>query len=116
MNIEQGHLSEQDLERYREGLMDPRELLSSDDHLSSCSECFTRLGEDPLVLAARAATGLFERYFAAWQTGERVDGAPYPFAQRVGPLWLVRHPSLKKLAASRPFQLFYWCLTIFVIL
>ncbi len=36
-----------------------------------------------------AAAGLFERYFAPWQKGERVDGAPYPFAQRVGPLWLV---------------------------
>jgi 3',5'-cyclic AMP phosphodiesterase CpdA len=36
-----------------------------------------------------AAAGYFERYFAAWQTGERVDGATYPFAQRVGPVWLV---------------------------
>jgi 3',5'-cyclic AMP phosphodiesterase CpdA len=36
-----------------------------------------------------AASGLFERYFAPWQTGERVDDAPYPFAQQVGPLWLV---------------------------
>ncbi len=33
--------------------------------------------------------GLFERYFAPWQTGERLDGATYPFAQRVGPVWLV---------------------------
>jgi 3',5'-cyclic AMP phosphodiesterase CpdA len=37
--------------------------------------------------AARA--GHFERYFAPWLTGERIDGAAYPFAQRVGPLWLV---------------------------
>jgi 3',5'-cyclic AMP phosphodiesterase CpdA len=36
-----------------------------------------------------AASGLFEKYFAPWQTGERVDGAIYPFAQPVGPLWLV---------------------------
>lgn len=36
-----------------------------------------------------AAQGLFERHFAPWQTGERVDGAVYPFAQRVGPVWLV---------------------------
>lgn len=36
-----------------------------------------------------AAAGLFERYFAPWQEGERVDGATYPFAQRVGPVWLV---------------------------
>lgn len=32
---------------------------------------------------------LFERYFAAWQKGERVDGETYPFAQKVGPVWLV---------------------------
>ena len=36
-----------------------------------------------------AASGLFERYFAPWQEGERLDGATYPFAQRVGPVWLV---------------------------
>jgi 3',5'-cyclic AMP phosphodiesterase CpdA len=36
-----------------------------------------------------AESGLFERYFAAWQKGERVDGATYPFAQRVGHVWLV---------------------------
>jgi 3',5'-cyclic AMP phosphodiesterase CpdA len=35
------------------------------------------------------ASGLFERYFAPWQKGIRVDQAVYPFAQRVGPLWLV---------------------------
>jgi len=33
--------------------------------------------------------GHFERHFAPWLTGERVDEAVYPFAQRVGPLWLV---------------------------
>jgi 3',5'-cyclic AMP phosphodiesterase CpdA len=36
-----------------------------------------------------AASGLFERYFAPWQNGERVNGAVYPFAQRVGHVWLV---------------------------
>jgi 3',5'-cyclic AMP phosphodiesterase CpdA len=36
-----------------------------------------------------AASGLFERYFAPWQKGERVDSAVYPFAQRVGHVWLV---------------------------
>jgi len=34
-------------------------------------------------------SGLFERYFAPWQIGERIDGAAYPFAQQVGPVWLV---------------------------
>jgi 3',5'-cyclic AMP phosphodiesterase CpdA len=32
---------------------------------------------------------LFERYFAPWQTGERVDGEVYPFAQKVGHVWLI---------------------------
>lgn len=35
-----------------------------------------------------ARSGNFERHFAAWQTGQRCD-AHYPFAQRVGPVWLV---------------------------
>jgi 3',5'-cyclic AMP phosphodiesterase CpdA len=35
------------------------------------------------------ASGDFERHFAAWQAGERVDGGVYPFAQRVGSIWLV---------------------------
>jgi 3',5'-cyclic AMP phosphodiesterase CpdA len=33
--------------------------------------------------------GLFERYFGPWQSGVRIDDAVYPFAQRVGPFWLV---------------------------
>jgi 3',5'-cyclic AMP phosphodiesterase CpdA len=36
-----------------------------------------------------ARSGLFERYFAAWQTGERIDAAKYPFAQRLGDVWFV---------------------------
>jgi 3',5'-cyclic AMP phosphodiesterase CpdA len=36
-----------------------------------------------------AASGLFERYFAPWQKGLRVYDAPYPFAQRLGPVWLI---------------------------
>ena len=38
---------------------------------------------------AAARSGHFERYFAAWQVGERVGDAVYPFAQRVGPAWLI---------------------------
>ena len=34
-------------------------------------------------------SGAFERYFRLWQKGERVGEAIYPFAQRVGPAWLV---------------------------
>jgi 3',5'-cyclic AMP phosphodiesterase CpdA len=36
-----------------------------------------------------AASGLFERIFAPWQQGQRVDGQTYPFAQKVGEAWLV---------------------------
>ncbi|MFO0810300.1 MAG: metallophosphoesterase [Gemmataceae bacterium] len=33
--------------------------------------------------------GAFEAAFAPWLVGERIDGATYPFARRVGHLWLV---------------------------
>jgi 3',5'-cyclic AMP phosphodiesterase CpdA len=36
-----------------------------------------------------AEAGLFERYFAPWQTGKRIGEARYPFAQKVGHVWLV---------------------------
>jgi 3',5'-cyclic AMP phosphodiesterase CpdA len=34
-------------------------------------------------------SGSFERHFAPWLEGRRVDESLYPFAQRVGPAWLV---------------------------
>ncbi len=46
-------------------------------------------GNHDYYTRAIVAAGVFERHFAPWQTGERVDGERYPFAQRVGPLWLV---------------------------
>jgi 3',5'-cyclic AMP phosphodiesterase CpdA len=46
-------------------------------------------GNHDYYTRAIVAAGVFERHFAAWQTGERIDGERYPFAQRVGPLWLV---------------------------
>jgi len=36
-----------------------------------------------------AASGIYEKHFAPWQKGERVDSATYPFSQRVGPIWLI---------------------------
>jgi 3',5'-cyclic AMP phosphodiesterase CpdA len=33
--------------------------------------------------------GAFERVFAKWQEGERIEGHHYPFVQKAGPLWLV---------------------------
>jgi 3',5'-cyclic AMP phosphodiesterase CpdA len=46
-------------------------------------------GNHDYYTRAAAAAGLFERYFAPWQAGERLDESLYPFAQRVGPLWLI---------------------------
>lgn len=36
-----------------------------------------------------AMSGLFEKYFDPWLQGERIGSAIYPFAQRVGPVWLI---------------------------
>jgi 3',5'-cyclic AMP phosphodiesterase CpdA len=46
-------------------------------------------GNHDYYTRAVAASGLFEKYFGPWMNGERVDGAIYPFAQRVGPAWLI---------------------------
>jgi 3',5'-cyclic AMP phosphodiesterase CpdA len=46
-------------------------------------------GNHDYYTRAVQASGLFERYFARWQTGLRVDDSIYPFAQRVGSAWLV---------------------------
>ena len=46
-------------------------------------------GNHDYHVRAAAMSGAFERHFAPWQEGERVDGATYPFAQRVGSVWLV---------------------------
>lgn len=45
-----------------------------------------------------ARSGGFEQAFAPWQLGERVEGETYPFAQRVGPVWLV---AVNSAAANR---------------
>lgn len=34
-------------------------------------------------------SGHFERYFASWQSGQRIAEEVYPFAQRVGHVWLI---------------------------
>jgi 3',5'-cyclic AMP phosphodiesterase CpdA len=38
---------------------------------------------------AAMRSGHFERHFAPWQNGERIAEEVYPFAQRVGHVWLV---------------------------
>jgi 3',5'-cyclic AMP phosphodiesterase CpdA len=46
-------------------------------------------GNHDYYTRASVLSAAFERDFAPWQSGERVDEVPYPFAQRVGPLWLI---------------------------
>ena len=46
-------------------------------------------GNHDYITGGVAASGLFERFFEPWQAGVRIDEQQYPFAQRVGPVWLV---------------------------
>src|SRR4051812_46474927 len=46
-------------------------------------------GNHDYLTRRSAASGAFEKHFAPWQLGRRVDDAVYPFAQQVGDLWLV---------------------------
>jgi len=46
-------------------------------------------GNHDYTTHADRASGHFEKHFAPWQYGERIGDAVYPFAQRVGPAWLV---------------------------
>jgi 3',5'-cyclic AMP phosphodiesterase CpdA len=46
-------------------------------------------GNHDYYTPAVATSGVFEKLIAPWQQGERVDDATYPFAQRVGPVWLI---------------------------
>ena len=46
-------------------------------------------GNHDYYTPAVAASGNFETRFAPWQKGERVDSSTYPFAQRVGSIWLI---------------------------
>jgi len=46
-------------------------------------------GNHDYYTARSVAAGAFERHFAPWLDGERVDGAMYPFAKRVGHVWLI---------------------------
>src|SRR6516164_3250553 len=61
---------------------------------------FLRIGQFPIPGLAipgnhdyctrrAAASGAFERHFDPWQKGRRIGEHRYPFAQQVGPLWLI---------------------------
>jgi 3',5'-cyclic AMP phosphodiesterase CpdA len=46
-------------------------------------------GNHDYCTRSAAASGNFERWFAPWQQGRRIDEHPYPFAQAAGPAWLI---------------------------
>ena len=46
-------------------------------------------GNHDYLTRRSAASGAFERHFAPWQEGRRIGEHRYPFAQKVGPLWLI---------------------------
>jgi 3',5'-cyclic AMP phosphodiesterase CpdA len=46
-------------------------------------------GNHDYYTRAAVRSAAFERAFAPWQSGDRVDAEVYPFAQRVGTVWLV---------------------------
>jgi 3',5'-cyclic AMP phosphodiesterase CpdA len=46
-------------------------------------------GNHDYCTASAEASGGFERHFTSWQAGERVGEERYPFAQQVGPVWLI---------------------------
>lgn len=46
-------------------------------------------GNHDYYIRRAVKSGDFERVFAIWQQGERVDQHTYPYAQKVGPIWLV---------------------------
>lgn len=46
-------------------------------------------GNHDYCTRAAARSGAFERYFAPWQEGRHIGQHRYPFAQRVGHLWLI---------------------------
>lgn len=52
-------------------------------------------GNHDYCTRAAAACGAFERVFAPWQQGDRLAADVYPFAQRVGDVWLIGLNSAK---------------------
>jgi 3',5'-cyclic AMP phosphodiesterase CpdA len=46
-------------------------------------------GNHDYCTVTAAGSGCFERHFAPWLAGERVGKEIYPYAQQVGPVWLV---------------------------
>lgn len=55
----------------------------------SCRPGLAVPGNHDYCTKPAAASGLFEKYFEPWLQGERIGAAVYPFAQRVGSVWLI---------------------------
>src|SRR5205814_7307348 len=46
------HLSMEQLERLRKGMLSPQEILSVDEHISACEECRNKIGDDDKIRAS----------------------------------------------------------------
>jgi 3',5'-cyclic AMP phosphodiesterase CpdA len=46
-------------------------------------------GNHDYYVAHDFLAGRFEQHFAPWQTGQRIGTDPYPFAKRIGHVWLL---------------------------
>ena len=57
--------------------------------------CIAVPGNHDVYVARTERRGAFEAAFAAWQQGERVGKAIYPFARKVGHVWLIAVNSAK---------------------
>jgi hypothetical protein len=85
----------------------PREIQYAADMLglspvsSSGSVGIALPGNHDYYVTTAAASGAFERCFAPWQQGLRLRAATYPFALRVGPVWLIAVP------AAQPHRTFW---------
>lgn len=63
------------------------ELLAETEHLPC--ERLAVPGNHDYYTRTAAATGLFEKHFASWQQGQRIEEHTYPFARQVGHVWLI---------------------------
>jgi 3',5'-cyclic AMP phosphodiesterase CpdA len=71
----------------------PREFVNAAERLgvkdSTLPPGFAVPGNHDYYTKHAERAGGFEQAFAPWQTGIRIDGHTYPFARRVGSVWLI---------------------------
>src|SRR5205823_11101726 len=61
----------------------------------SLPPCLAVPGNHDVYVARAERRGAFEAAFASWQQGVRVGDAAYPFARKVGHVWLIGLKSAK---------------------